>query len=317
VVASTTAGQTLISPAALNWNVANPEICTIEDGIVKALKNGKTTVTGQINDITDQVQIHVMIPATPTIIGDSMKTSSWTLNASSFLNAQLNQTNLPAAWDHGAAVNFVHAAGRSPFIKLINQRSFFGLPDTIKILMNMGDMSITRALVYLRSNNATKTTSYEVTNFQQNKDFTLNIPVNNIFDATDKAIYPVWFDNINFYIETSGMTESKAYTLAVKDILLVYKNFVISGVSPVKSNSFNIFPNPVTNQTLYLQLKNNQNQTVRTEVYNTSGQLLVSNQHGRYKGGNISVSLKNLKSGLYLIKVYENDQFSVAKFSID
>ena len=317
VVASTTAGQTLISPAALNWNVANTEICTIEDGVVKALKNGKTTATGQINDVTDHIQIHVMIPGTPTIIGDSMKTTNWTLNASSFLNAQLNQSNLPAAWDHGAAVNFVHAAGRSPFIKLINQRSFFGLPDTIKVLMNIGDMSIARALVYLRPNNATKTTSYEITSFQQNKDFTLDIPLNKIFDTNDKAIFPIWFDNDNFYIETSGMTETKAYTMAVKDILLVYKDFVISGIAPVKSSTFNIYPNPVKNQTLYLQLKNNQNQTVRTEVYNTSGQLLVSNQHGKYEGGNISVSLKNLESGLYLLKVYENDQFSVAKFSID
>ncbi|MEA4841464.1 MAG: phosphodiester glycosidase family protein [Bacteroidales bacterium] len=317
VIATTAGGESLISPAALNWSVSNPEICKIEEGVVKALKNGKTTVTGQINSVTDELQINVAIPSDPTMIGDSLKSSSWSLNASSFLNAQLNQTNLPINWNHGSAVNFVHTAGRSPFIKLINQRAFFGMPDTIKILMNIGDMAISRAIIYLKANNGTGTISYEINSFEQNKDFTLNVPVNQLFDAADRAIYPIWFDNINFYINTSGMTEAKAYTLAVKDILLVFKDFVISGLSPVKSNNFSIYPNPVTNQTLYLQPKENNSQVLRTEIYSLTGQLLIRHQQGIYQGGVVSVPVKKLSSGTYLLKVYEDEHFSVAKFIIE
>jgi len=317
VIATTAGGEALISPAALNWSVSNPEICKIEEGIVKALKNGKTIVTGQINSVTDELQINVAIPSDPTMIGDSLKSSSWSLNASSFLNAQLNQTNLPINWNHGSAVNFVHAAGRSPFIKLINQRAFFGMPDTIKILMNIGDMAISRAIIYLKANNGTSTISYEINSFEQNKDFTLNVPVNQLFNATDRAIYPIWFDNVNFYINTSGMTEAKAYTLAVKDVLLVFKDFVISGLSPVKSDNFSIYPNPVKNQTLYLQPKETKSQNLRTEIYNLSGQLLVSHQHGIYQGGVVSVPVKKLSLGTYLLKVYENEHFSVAKFTVE
>jgi hypothetical protein len=317
VVATTAGGEALISPAALNWSVSNPEICKVEEGVVKALKNGKTTVTGQINSVTDELQIDVVIPSAPTIIGDSLKSTSWSINASSFLNAQLNQTNLPGSWDHGSAVNFVHAAGRSPFIKLINQRAFFGMPDTIKILMNIGDMAITRALIYLKANNGASTISYEITSFEQNKDFTLNVPVNQIFDATDRAIFPIWFDNVNFYINASGMTEAKAYTLAIKDVLLVFKDFVISGLSPLKSNNFSIYPNPVTNQTLMLQPKANNTQVLLTEIYSLSGQLLIRQQHGIYQGGIVSVPVKKLSSGTYLLKVYEDENFSVAKFTIE
>lgn len=317
VVATTSGGDALISPAALNWTVTNPEICRIENGLVKALKNGKTIVSGQIDDVNDSILIVVEIPAAQTIIGDSLKTTDWTLSASSFLNAQLNQANLPAGWDHGAAVNFIHAAGRSPFIKLTNQRAFFGLPDTIRLVMNIGDMAITRALFYFRANNDTKSVSFESTDFYNNKDFNLDIPLNHIFNTADRAIFPVWFDYVNFYLDASNQVESKAYTLAIRDIQLVYKDFVISGLNPVKAEKFSIFPNPVNNQLINLQLKEHKSQLLKTEVYNLSGQLLLSNHHGVYQGGAVTIPLKNLPSGLYLLKVYENEQFSVAKFSIE
>lgn len=317
VVATTSGGDALISPAALNWTVTNPEICRIENGLVKALKNGKTIVRGQIDDVNDSILIVVEIPAAQTIIGDSLKTTDWTLSASSFLNAQLNQANLPAGWDHGAAVNFVHAAGRSPFIKLTNQRAFFGLPDTIRLVMNIGDMAISRALFYFRANNDTKSVSFETTAFLNNKDFNLDIPLNGIFNTADRAIFPAWFDYVNFYLDASNQVESKAYTLAIRDIQLVYKDFVISGLNPVKADKFSIFPNPVNNQLINLQLKEHRSQLLKTEVYNLSGQLLLSNHHGVYQGGAVTIPLKNLPSGLYLLKVYENEQFSVAKFSIE
>ena len=152
VIAKTAAGESLISSSALSWNVTNTEICQIENGKVKALKNGKTIITGQINQVTDQIQINVEIPTASTMIGDSLKTTQWTMTASSFLNAQLNQENLPNSWGHGAGVNFVHAAGRAPYIKLTNQRPFYGLPDTIKMVLNIGDMGITRALFSFRAN---------------------------------------------------------------------------------------------------------------------------------------------------------------------
>jgi len=113
------------------------------------------------------------------------------------------------------------------------------------------------------------------------------------------------------------MTEAKAYALAVKDVLLVFKDFVISGLSPVRSNNFSIYPNPVTNQTLYLQPKENNSQVLRTEIYSLSGQLLIRQQHGIYQGGFVSVPVKKLSSGTYMLKVYENEHFSVAKFTIE
>lgn len=317
VLGKTAAGESLLSPAALSWSGNNTDLCQIENGVIKALKSGKTTVTGQIDAVSDELQINVEIPTAPTMIGDSLKVDQWTLTASSQLKAQLNQDNLPTSWEHGAGVNFVHAAGRSPYVKLTNERAFYGLPDTIKLVLNIGDISLTRALIYLRSNDTTKLVSTEFNSFEQSKDFTLDIPVSELFDTNDRAIYPIWFDNAHFYLSASDMTAGKAYTLAVKDILLVYKDFIVSGLEAITTNSFSIYPNPATNQTIYLQLKENNSQKLRTEIYSLSGKLLATQRHGTYQGGIIPISVKNLASGTYLLKVYENENFSVAKFKVE
>lgn len=317
VTAKTAGGESLISPTALSWSVSNTDICRIENGMVKGLKNGKTTATGKIDGVTDELQINVEIPTAPTMIGDSLTADKWIMAASSFLNAEFNQINLPKSWEHGVGVNFLHAAGRSPYIKLTNQFALYGLPDTIKLVLNIGDMTITRAIFSLRANNDTKTITKELSNFKQNKDFSLDIPVNQMFDANDRGIYPISFDNVHFYLDAAGMTTDKAYTLAAKDILLVYKDFVVSGIGAISTNSFTIYPNPATDHTMYLQLKDNNAQQLRTEIYSLSGQLLITHQHGIYQGGIVPLSVKNLAVGTYLLKVYEGEGFSVAKFKVE
>ena len=80
---------------------------------------------------------------------------------------------------------------------------------------------------------------------------------------------------------------------------------------------FSIYPNPSIDQMIYLQLKESNSQKLRTEIFNMSGQLLENNQHGIYHGGIVPISVKNLKSGIYLLKVYENDRSSVSKFKVE
>ncbi len=316
VLATTAAGSSLVSPDALNWEVENTDICKIEKGIIKAIKNGTTKVTGEINDVSDEIKVKIEIPKASTIIGDSLQSEKWSLSASSFLNAALNVENLPNNWDHGSAVNFVHAAGRSPYVTLTNKNPFYGLPDTMKIIVNMGDVAMTEVIVSLRANNATQSVSSTLKSFKNNEDFSLDIPLDELFDLSDKAVYPIWFDNVKFYISASEMTAGKAYTLAVKDILLVYKDLVVSSVSTVKSERFQVYPNPLRGQTLYIQLKENKSQKVRTEIYNLSGQLMDSKQHGDYKGALIMLPVEKLLPGSYLLKVYEDDLFDTAKFIV-
>ena len=316
VVATTEFGTAPISSAALVWTVADPEICQVENGVVKALKNGTTTITGEIDETTDELKVKVEIPASHTIAGDKMLLSDWTISvASQYSDARLNHENLPQGWEHGAAVNFTHKTGRSPFVKLTNQTPLYGLPDTLKIVLNIGEIAVEKAIVSLKANNSSTTVSATIDSFEANKDFSLNIPMSALFDTSDRGIYPIWFDNMNFQISASG-TPVGAKTLAIKELQLVYDGYMETSIPFVDAPNFYIYPNPVTDKTLYLQLKDNHSQTVRTEIYSLSGQVLQSDLHGVYGGNAIQLSIKKLVPGAYLLKVFENEKWSTMKFVV-
>ncbi|GAB1454113.1 hypothetical protein MASR2M47_41690 [Draconibacterium sp.] len=316
VIGTTGSGQTSISPAALTWTVSNTEICTVENGKVKALKNGTTTISGELDGVTDFIKINVEIPESMDIIGDSISLEKWELEASSFLKAQLNTNNLPDSWEHGAVVNFTYAAGRSPYVEMIMPESFFGLPDTVKMVLNIGDIDISRALFSLKANDASKVTTLELTAFEQNKDFTLNIPIDQLFDVSDRAIYPIWFDKVRFYLNASGMTAGKAYALAAKEIRLIYNDILPTGISSVKESRFKIFPNPVKNQLLFIQLNETATQNVRAEVYDLNGRKLSEKYFENYGGEILEIPVSFLTPGVYLLKIYENEKPDTLKFIV-
>jgi len=315
VLAVTAQGNVSVVPDALSWAGEKANICSWDYGVIKAKNNGKNMLYGQIGDIKDSILVSVEIPSAQTITGDSLKPADWTLSASSFLNAQLNRSNLPAAWEWGAGVNFVHTEGRSPFIKLTNQRSFYGLPDTVKIVMNIGDLSISRAIFTFRANNATATVTKELNVFEKNTDFSLDFPVDQLFDASDRAIYPIWFESVYFYLDASSNTPGTAYTLGIKEIQLAYKDFVITALPTLKAAGFSVFPNPATN-IINIRLDDNTGQPIRTEIYSLSGMLMDSRNHGLNRGETITVPLKNLSAGIYLLKVFQGNSTKVCKFAV-
>lgn len=316
VMATTARGALPISPLALTWTVENPEICEVVVGKIRALSNGTTIVTGQIDGITRHMVARVEIPLSPVILVENTEYSNWTMAVAAQYraDAQLNEENLPAHWEHGIAVNFIHRTGAGPSIRLTNQTPLFGLPDTIRIVMNAGEIAINSVNVSLRANNSNRLVPSRTTSFPTNQDFSIDLVLDALFDMSDHGIFPIWFDNINFTLIASGMTAGRAYTLAIKEIQLIYAgllqtNIPFVGASPA---SFFIFPNPAANGVLHLQLRENTSQTVRTEIYNLQGKMLSREVHGIYNGFPLSLSIQHLSAGAYFLQVFENEKNSGA-----
>lgn len=316
VLATTSAGDALISAAAFTWEVEDPTICVVENGVVKALKNGTTMLTGKINDVSDQIKVIVEIPSAPVIVGDSLKTSEWNLSAPTFLNAKLNTENLPQNWTTGSVINFVFAAGRAPFLKLTNPVVFYGLPDTVKMVMNSGEVAISRAIFTLKSNQQqTATTEFNPT--IHSDDYSLDIPVDKLFNVTDRANYPISFDNVNFYIDPSKMTTTKAYSLAIKEISLVYKDFIITHLSSNRTDLLQVFPNPVEdNGSLTVNLSPEiSNKELRINMYNMNGQLVYSQNFGKTASSTLSVPI-NQTSGTYILEIKHGNESEKVKIVV-
>jgi len=303
-----------IPPSALSWTIRDTEICSIdENGHLKGLKNGSTTVVGTLGDFKDSLKVIVEIPTSGRMIGDNFDVENWTLTASAPLNAVLNTENLPSNWTHGAAVNYVYTSTRAPFIKLLRNAPMYGLPDTLKLIVNIGDINITKALLSLRANNAASFVSKEFTTIPKNTDTELSVTMSELFDATDIAIYPVWFDNINFYL--GAQTSGQAYTLALKEIVLCYQGVEISGLPSVLLSQYEVFPNPLEGNSLNIRIKNNDAKLLQAQLFHLNGQCVVS-QKLNPENGMATFKVGKLPAGNYLLKIYSDDNPETIKLIV-
>jgi hypothetical protein len=327
VMAITALGRMPISSLALSWTSDNPEIAEVIDGQVHALQNGTTTVRGTLNNSTRtetdaadvEIEVTVEIPTARIMRSEGTEVANWTVTANRHPTAVLNEENLPENWDTGIAVNFIHATGIAPSINLRNSLPLFGLPDTVKMVLNIGDIALTNnpVLVSLRANNSTQNVIHRPTNHLANQDFTITMAMDDMFDTADRATYPIWFESIVFNIRNGGMTVGRAYTLALKEIQLVFAGFLQTNIPIVNARpSFFIFPNPVSAGMLNLHLSENTGQTVRTEIFNMQGQLVSSETHGTFNGVPLSLSIQHLPAGTYLLRVFENEQVGTMQFIV-
>ncbi|MCF8302869.1 MAG: T9SS type A sorting domain-containing protein [Bacteroidales bacterium] len=73
---------------------------------------------------------------------------------------------------------------------------------------------------------------------------------------------------------------------------------------PVADGSFKLYPNPVKGNRLNLELNDEVN-SANVEIYNTKGELLISEEYADERTNRIDVS--NLKPGVYFIKVFNEE----------
>lgn len=313
-VQASASGNTFpIMANALSWTVEKPEICEIVDGKVKALQNGKTWVYGTVDDIKDSLVVSVEIPPINRIPMENFQLSNWTMTATSELNAVLNADNLPEQWTEGVAANFKNVATRTPYIRLTNTNmQTYGLPDTVKVVLNTGGVAINRAIVYIGAHNDPKTVSQEFTSFP-NGDIELAIPLNQILDVSDRAIYPVNFNNIYFLLGTT-MTIGQNYTLALKEVAQIYNGIPGVGIRYPQASHFSVYPNPVTGSEICIRFNNEQAPILPAEIYALSGQK-VQTEILNAQGGVASFT-QNLPSGIYLMKIIGNKSVETVKLII-
>ena len=183
--------------------------------------------------------------------------------------------------------------------------------------MNVGDIAFTRAIVSLQANNDTKPATRDFNTFEQNRDFSLDIPVNQIFDTNDRAIYPIGFDNVNFYVDVTGMTAAKSYSLAVKEIALAFKDYIISYTSPEKLSLFQVYPNPVKDGNQFtLRINDELKRTeLKINIYNTNGQLVFSKVFGTPQTNELKIPVRQTP-GTYFLEVSSESKTETIKMVV-
>ena len=303
-----------VLPAALTWTVINPEICSIENGILKGLKNGATLIIGNLGAFKDSIFVKVEIPATARIIQDDFSDlTSWTMTASaSDWNTVLSKTDLPISWIHGIGIQYNYKSARSPSVKMSKPMPLYSLPDTIKLVLNTGSVDISKLIIALRANNQTSliTTTFNTLAINTEKEYA--IPTTSIAaNVKDIASYPIWFDYFTMYINTASQIANTTYTIFLKEIALCYKNTVLGVSNPKLISNLSIFPNPITGNVVIF--RNTKLQNLRYQIHAIGGQLIKKQNLGTQAQGEIIIPMKDLKTGTYFLKLYQGEKWDTIK----
>lgn len=301
----------LLSPASLTWTVENPDICSVDEGVVKGLKDGETLVTGTLDDFVGTLKVKVQIPKTQVMKADDF-ISSWNVSSISAIK------NLSVSRDGDEAViKYTYGAGRAPYVQISKKIDFYSIPDTFKITVNTGEVVTTKVSMMMKSNQDRNYQLTEWPSVPKGEDYTYSVPMDTyLTDAADFANYPVKFEQLKFMIDVASQTAGREYEIRIKEFDLVYKHFTMGVGNPEIIKSLLVYPNPLRNGDSSIFLRISESVDLSVELYNLQGQLIRTKDFGHVQPGDVALPADGLDMGSYLLKIWQNGRFETVKLMV-
>lgn len=206
--------------SAFDWVVDDPEVCQVENGVLKALKNGRTTVHGTIGDITLHLIVKVEAPQQTPYLWENMIDidNRWTLKtASSKWNTSFTANS------QGIAELYLNYKGtRNAHITLTADSVLYSTPYAMELRFTPQDSLVEKITFQFQRPGETTVYTYNHIDIVPNEVNHVRINFNELFEVTDDhAIYPISLKNIKFTLSTKA--ESKEYRIPIDGIYLHYK----------------------------------------------------------------------------------------------
>ncbi len=246
-VLSRVEGNIVSLPArALQWTVEDEAICTVNAaGQLLGVSDGRTSVIGKMGNNTDTLDVHVQLPIARDYLWEDFadNTDTWNLKASP---TSFKPTFVAPTEDNPlASLQFTGKTTRSPYILLEKDIPLYGLPDSIRIHFRT-DAVVEKLTLALRANSqaATEFSSHIFEPIPTNVDTTLSIAMADLFDVTDRAIYPIWMKSLRFAFSTK--LAAATYNIIWKGIELYYDGVAVNtSLDQASLPTWAVYPNPV------------------------------------------------------------------------
>lgn len=153
------------------------------------------------------------------------------------------------------------------------------------------------------------------TNSDINNEFIEKIPSNKIQKIACIANHEIYFPlhKLSEGLYTLFLEKQNHYS-AINTAHIEVKEGLTNKIDSLPTNNFiqlNVYPNPAHS---FINIDFNSNQTfVNFEIVNIDGTLVLQNSTP-INNNKINISIQNLNSGIYYIKVYDNNKVGIAKF---
>ena len=297
-------------PGALTWEVDDPTVCTVTNGVLRGLKNGTAIVTGTLGTHKDKIKVMVEVAEQSPKVVLPFTDASWKVTTSSNLK---DLANTPT--EQSIKTTFTYKSGRNTNVAYHNEVALYSLPDSVKLVFNPGDINVQKLSMRFKENNGgIQTINKEFTTFQKNKDNTISLALSDLMEnPTDRGAYPLFFNFMQFSIGSAGMTAQKSYDLEIKQFSLIYKDVATSIVNTTTGRGGKPVVNVATGKGAQVFFDFNKEENVRVEVASVAGNVVRQAYWGRIKNGIYMLPLNGLSNGLYIITVYYGKKHSTVK----
>lgn len=291
------------NPASLTWSSSDNAVATVENGVLKGLKEGESTIECELGNFKDNTKVRVEIAKAPTM---NLDWTGWTLKSTGAKDMVLSADG---------KLNMTYNGGRGAYISIAKDEKFYSLPDKIYL-----DFTSTIPLQYVQvnyrsnaSNNASNYITFGKENggYEANQRYKVELPMELLGDPNDLAMYPIRLSEVRFTPRTSGFTKGEN-SITFHGLYGEYKHS--SGVEAVKAvnNAIKVFPNPVTDGVFTVCADGADKATV--SIYNQAG-ALVYNSVLTVNGGSATVEA-GLEAGIYFVKVTTDVTTAVSKLIV-
>ena len=210
-------GLDKVDPSVVAWSSMDESICAVDDqGIITAVADGQTFVGSSHPLLADSLLVSVENPKcrVTTIENAPIDPDTWTVTQSGGKN------QVVTTLDNGLQIDFTGASSRNPYIKIAKAVRLWGLPDTLRLRMEPGEMQLKTVKILLENAFGERVTVEYPLEVSPQGSVSLDVPVTDVCDASDLGNFPLHL--VYYYITYNAVTTGEPYSLKIPGMELVY-----------------------------------------------------------------------------------------------
>ena len=210
-------GLDKVDPSVVAWSSMDESICAVDDqGVITAVADGQTFVGSSHPLLADSLLVSVENPKhrVTTIENAPIDPDTWTVTQSGGKN------QVVTALGNGLQIDFTGASSRNPYIKIAKAVRLWGLPDTLRLRMEPGEMQLKTVKVLLENACGERVTVEYPVEVSPQGSVNLDVPVTDVCDAADLGNFPLHL--VYYYITYNAVTTGEPYSLKIPGMELVY-----------------------------------------------------------------------------------------------
>ncbi len=295
----------------LDWTVGDESVAVIENGVLRGLQTGQTTIEGSVSGFSTRADVSVEIPSAKMLSISDELFNGVELTQSGGTGLKATETN-----EGGYSLTYTgNGSGRGAYIQLNKGVRLFSLPTALRLSINPGEATISKITASLTDGYATTYSSAELSaaTLPKNQVSEVEVRFEDLFDVNDIGYYPLTLNALRLGM---GASEKDAdFSIEIGNVEALYGDDAgVVALPSRETEKIRIYPNPSVGGVAYVCADWVGEKSV-VSVFDSVGTMLWSGP-AVFDGGCFWLNLGSLLSGIYYVKVDSGDQSAVEKLIV-